>query len=374
MKKHIDHKFLIVSAILIIGGFLFLSTLSAPASMRIFGNTNYYIQSQIKKAIPALIFAIIAFFIPIKFFKKISPYLLLVNLIMLIIVFLPFAGLKFWGAQRWLNIGGFVLQPSEFLKLTSVLYLSAWISGRMQEGFKNKFLFVSKTGIHNFKYIFIPFVLFLGLISLILLKQPDLTTLAIIVATLIALYFSAKTSLWHILLLGFMGFIALVLLVRFEPYRLQRFSVFLHPETDPMGIGYQIKQSLIAVGSGGFFGKGIGMSSQKFGFLPQAMTDSVFAVLAEETGIVGSFALIVLFLLFLWMGAKIARNSNDKFSQLTAFGIVFWITFQAFVNISSAVGIFPVSGVPLPFFSYGGSHLLVEFISVGLLLNISKNT
>jgi cell division protein FtsW len=370
----VNYRFLAICAILTICGFLFLATLSAPASMKEFGNTNYYLFSQAKKLISAIILAFIAFFIPLKFLKKISPWLLLLNFVLLLAVFLPVVGLKFWGAQRWLNIGGFVLQPSEFLKITSILYLSAWISNRMQENSKNKFVLISAAGLHNFKYIFIPFIIFLGAISIILLKQPDLTTLAIIIATLVALYFSAKTSFWHIILIGFMGFIALVLLVRFEPYRLQRFSVFLHPETDPMGIGYQIKQSLIAVGSGGFFGKGIGMSSQKFGFLPQAMTDSVFAVLAEETGIFGASALIILFIIFLWQGIKIARNSNDKFSQLTAFGIVFWITFQAFVNISSAVGIFPVSGVPLPFFSYGGSHLLTELIACGLLLNISRNS
>jgi cell division protein FtsW len=348
--------------------------LSAPASIKDFGNANYYLFQQAKKLIPAIILSVIAFFIPLKILKKWAPYLLLANFILLLAVFLPGIGLKFWGAQRWINIGGIILQPSEFLKITSILYLSAWISNRLQESSKNKFVLVLKTGFHNFKYIFIPFIIFLGLISLILLKQPDLTTLAIIIATLVALYFTARTSFWHIILIGLVGVASLVLLVRFEPYRLERLSVFLHPETDPMGIGYQIKQSLIAIGSSGFFGKGIGMSSQKFGFLPQAMTDSVFSVLSEETGVVGSFTLIILFLLFLWMGTRIARNSNDKFSQLTAFGITFWITFQAFVNIASAVGIFPVSGVPLPFFSYGGSHLLTELVAVGLLLNISKNT
>lgn len=373
MKKQISYPLLILVSILLLFGFLFLATLSAPASLKIFGTTNYYILHQLKNLIPALLLAIVAFFIPLSFLKKISLYLILINLVLLLVVFMPFFGSKFWGAQRWITIGGIVLQPSEFLKLTAIIYLSAWISNRMQESKKNNIFLVARVGFHNFKYIFLPFIFFLGIISIILLKQPDLSTLGIIILTLLSLYFLAKTPLWHIFLIVLTGITALFVLIKFEPYRLERFLVFMHPETDPLGIGFQVKQSLIAIGSGGFFGKGLGMSSQKFGFLPQAMTDSVFAVLAEETGIIGTTILIGLFLFFLYIGIKIALSCNDKFSQLTAFGITFWITIQAFVNISSAVGIFPLSGVPLPFFSYGGSHLLTELVGVGLLLNISKN-
>jgi len=158
-----------------------------------------------------------------------------------------------------------------------------------------------------------------------------------------------------------------------EPYRIQRLLIFLHPETDPLGIGFHLRQSLIAIGSGGIFGKGLGMSTQKFGFLPEAMSDSVFAVLGEETGIIGCSILILLFLLFLFLGFKIAKSSTDKFSKLTAVGITVWIVSQAFINITSTLGLFPISGIPLPFFSYGGSHIISEMIAIGLLLNISKN-
>ncbi|MEI7425111.1 MAG: FtsW/RodA/SpoVE family cell cycle protein, partial [Candidatus Staskawiczbacteria bacterium] len=150
--------------------------------------------------------------------------------------------------------------------------------------------------------------------------------------------------------------------------------IFLNPDSDPLGKGWQLKQSLISLGSGGIFGKGLGMSSQKLGFLPEAMTDSIFAAIGEETGIIGCVILISLFILFFWLGIKISKNSNDKFSKMVTLGIVFWITFQAFINIASAAGIFPLAGIPLPFFSSGGSHLIVELIGVGLLLNISKNT
>jgi len=153
----------------------------------------------------------------------------------------------------------------------------------------------------------------------------------------------------------------------------QRFLVFLHPEADPLGVGFQLKQSLLAVGSGGIFGKGLGMSTQKFGYLPQAMSDSMFAILGEETGIIGCTILLLLFLAFCWQAIKIANNSSDKFGKLIAIGITVWFMTQAFMNIASAIGIFPLSGIPLPFFSYGGSHIISELIAVGLLLNISKH-
>ena len=163
-------------------------------------------------------------------------------------------------------------------------------------------------------------------------------------------------------------------MVKFEPYRLDRWLIFLHPDTDPLGKGFQLRQSLISLGSGGFFGKGLGMSTQKFGFLPQAMTDSIFAIIGEELGIIGGIFLIAAFILLFWLGIKVARNSGDRFSKMTAIGIVVWIILQAFVNMASVAGIFPLAGIPLPFFSYGGSHLAVEMIGIGLLLNISKNS
>ena len=163
-----------------------------------------------------------------------------------------------------------------------------------------------------------------------------------------------------------------LLLIKIEPYRVQRFLVFLHPEADPLGIGFQLKQSLLAVGSGGWFGKGLGMSTAKFGFLPQSMSDSIFAIVGEELGLIGCTILILLFVFFFWQCIKIAKNSHDKFGKLTAIGITTWILLQSFMNIASTLGIFPLAGIPLPFFSYGGSHIIAELMAVGLLLNISK--
>ena len=375
MKKKLNYSLIIITACLLVFGFLFLATLSAPASLKAFGNTNYYLFHQMLYGlVPGIFLCIIFYKIPLDFFKKSAPYLVLANLIALGLVFLPIIGSKFWGAQRWLNFGVATFQPSEFLKITAVLYLSALISNKLSEDQKKGWKFVMEKSYYNLKRVFLPFVIFLSVISLILILQPDISTLGIIALTLVAMYFSVKTPLWHVPLIILTGIGGLALLIKFEPYRLERILVFLHPEADPMGMGFHVKQSLIAIGSGGIFGKGLGMSSQKFGFLPQAMTDSVFAILGEETGILGCAILIFLFLAFFWLGIKIARKSNDKFRQLTAVGITSWIIIQAFVNVSSSMGIFPLSGIPLPFFSYGGSHLVTELIGVGLLLNISKNT
>jgi len=349
--------------------------LSAPASLQRFGNSNYYFLHQLLYGLlPATIFGFIAYKIPLDFFRKWAPILVLLNIASLFIVFLPVVGLKISGASRWIKIGGGTVQPSEFLKITAILYLSAWIASKLSESSTSDWKSATKRSYHNILYILIPFVAFLGLIFVILFLQSDASTLGIISITLLVLYFSAKTPLWHTLLIVFSGVTILFFLIKFEPYRFDRWLVFLNPDVDPLGKGYQIRQSLISLGSGGIFGKGLGMSVQKFGYLPEAMTDSIFAIIGEEIGAIGSILLIAAFILLFYLGIQIAKQSNDKFSKMAAIGIVFWITFQAFINISCAAGIFPLAGIPLPFFSYGGSHLAVELIGIGLLLNISKNS
>lgn len=354
--------------------FLFLACLSAPASLQRFGNTSYYLVHQLLYGLlPAIILGFIAYKISLKFLKKWAPILVLLNIIALFLVFLPKIGNNAGGASRWISLGIFNAQPSEFLKITAILYLSAWIASKLSDTNVSDWKSAVKNSYHNIIYIFLPFVAFLGLIFVALYLQRDASTLGIVAITLLVLYFSAKTPLWHTISIIIAGLSILLFMVRFEAYRLDRWLIFLHPDTDPLGKGYQLKQALISIGSGGIFGKGLGMSTQKFGFLPSAMTDSIFAIIGEELGIIGGIVLIASFILLFWLGLQIARNTNDKFSQMTAIGIVFWITFQAFINISSSAGIFPLAGIPLPFFSYGGSHLAVELIGIGLLLNISRN-
>jgi cell division protein FtsW len=342
--------------------------------MQEFGNTNYYLFHQLFFGLlPAIILGLFAYKISLAFVKKWAPLLVLLNIGALFIVFVPGIGVNAGGASRWISIGGLTVQPSEFLKVSAILYLSAWIASKLSEVHSKDWKTITKKGYHNLIYIFVPFIIFLGLITSALLVQRDLSTLGIIGITLLVLYFSAKTPLWHTLALISSGAIICLFFIKFEPYRANRLLIFLHPYEDPLGIGLQLRQSLIALGSGGVFGKGLGMSTLK-SILPMSMSDSIFAIIGEEIGAIGCITLIALFIYFFWLGIKIARNSNDRFSQMAAVGIVFWITFQAFINMSSVAGIFPLAGIPLPFFSYGGSHLAAELIGVGLLLNISKNT
>ncbi len=373
MKGKIQYYFLGLVIFLIGFGLLFLSTLSALKSLDLFGNTNYYLFNQLIRIAIGLVACFIAFKIPLPFLKKISPWILLVNLFFLIAALFPWLGVNLKGASRWISIGGFSFQPSEFLKITAVMYLAALIPNRFSEGAKRGWIVSAKRGLQNFNRVFIPFLLLLATVIIILKYQRDLSTLGIIAFTLMVVYFFARTPSWHIAVAFLLAASASVLFIVIEPYRLDRLKVFLQPQTDPLGIGFQVKQSMIAMGSGGFFGKGLGMSVQKFGWLPEAMTDSIFAILGEETGIFGCTILVLAFLLFFYFGLKIAYSSTDSFSKLTAIGITFWITSQAFMNIASAIGLFPLSGIPLPFFSYGGSHIVAELIGVGILLNISKN-
>jgi len=373
MSRHIDYYFLTISAALLAFGLLFLATLSSIISLQTFGNTHYYIFHQLISVAIGLIAAAIAYKIPLHFLKRISPVLLILNALTLLAVFLPVVGTKLGGASRWINIGGLAFQPSEFFKVTAILYLSAWLSNKYSQQRKKGWTAGIQKNYQDTIKIYLPFLIFLAIIAVLLLLQRDLSTLGIISASLITVYFMAGTPFWQTLATLVSGAGAAILLILAKPYRFDRLLIFLHPETDPLGIGRQVKQSIIAIGSGGWFGKGLGMSTQKFGFLPEAMSDSMFAILGEETGIFGSIILISLFVGFIWLAFKIAKSATDTFSKLTAAGISTWIVFQAFINIASAIGLFPLSGIPLPFFSYGGSHVIAELIGVGLILNISRN-
>lgn len=371
-----DYILLYITGILIGLGILILVSASAFLSQEKFGNSFYFLNHQIIFGLfPGIILAFVFFRTSMSKLKKWAPTLLLINLGLLAMVFIPFFGIETRGAARWLDFGFFSFQPSEFLKFTFVLYLAAWLSGRKEMNSSRKTI---SNKVYNqtkvFSETFVAFLMITGLIGLFLIFQPDITTLGIITLTAALIYFSAYTPLWHSILIVLMGSGALLALVKIAPYRMNRVLVFLNPETDPMGIGYQIKQVLIAVGSGGIWGTGLGMSIQKFGFIPHSMSDSIFAIFAEETGFIGSLILISLFVILAFQGFKIAKKAKNEFSKLLAFGITSWLVIQGFVNIGSMIGTLPLTGIPLPFISYGGSHLLAELAGVGILLNISKQS
>ncbi|MBU6415493.1 FtsW/RodA/SpoVE family cell cycle protein, partial [Patescibacteria group bacterium] len=249
---------------------------------------------------------------------------------------------------------------SELLKLTFAIYLASWLEKK-------------KYDMKNLYTAFVPFVIMISVVAVFLVMQPDIGTLFVVIATSVALYFVGGGKISQIFGVACIGLISLALLVQIAPYRLNRFLVFLHPELDPKGIGYQINQAFIAIGSGGFSGLGFGKSIQKYNYLPEPTGDSVFAIVTEETGFVGAAFLIFLFLIFFWRGMYIARRAPDRFGTLLAAGVVSGITAQAFINMAAISGLLPLTGIPLPFISYGGTSLVITLASIGAVLNVSKH-
>ena len=362
--KGLKPDYVLVAAVvmLILLGIVILASVSASISQERFGSPTFFLFRHILFGlVPGILLGFLAFRIPLSYFRKWAFLVLLLSLFLMVLVFFPKIGISSGGANRWINIGFTSFQPSEFLKLSFIIYLAAWLATSTQKP-KN---FFSKT--------LIAFLVVISLISVLLVSQPNVSTLSIIILTGALMYFLSGTPVKHTLLIGAAGIASLAFLIKIAPYRLERFLVFLKPDLDPMGISYQIKQALITVGSGGILGKGLGMSVQRYGFLPQPMADSIFAIFSEETGFIGGLVLISLFLVFTWRGFEIAKKAQDKFCQLACLGISSWITLQAFINIGAMLGVLPLTGIPLPFISYGGSALVTELIGVGILLNISKH-
>jgi cell division protein FtsW len=370
MAKRPDYTLLGTTIALLVIGILVLANVSAPISLERFGTTYYFLNHQLLFGLlPGIILGFLVFRMRLDLLKKISPSLLLLNLFLLMAVFLPGIGFKSGGAARWIGWGAFSFQPSEFLKLTFILYLAAWLASRVSSRKTDEKYLKSVHG-----QTFLAFLIVIAIIILLLYLQPDISTLGVILLVAILMYFLAKMPIWQICLMFLSGLGLLFAFVKLAPYRLNRFLVFFNPTIDPMGIGYQLKQAEIAVGSGGVSGLGLGMSHFKFGLLPQTISDSIFAVFAEETGFIGSAILILLFLIFLWRGLRIGRLCQDNFARLTAWGITGWICLQGFINIAAMIGILPLTGIPLPLISYGGSALVVQLVAIGVLLNISKQT
>src|SRR3989338_2426646 len=360
-KGRPDYILFSAIAILILLGIVIIASVSASISQEKFGYPTFYLFRHLLFGIlPGILLGLAAYKISLTRWKKWSAFFLLANLFLMAAVFIPGLGITLKGATRWMNLGFISLQPSEFLKFSFIIYLANWLPSLRERGRKK----IHKT--------LAGFLIIIGFISFFLYLQKDISTLVIIIACGILIYFISGTPIRHTLGIILGGLAALALFIKFEPYRLDRIRVFFDPYLEPMGIGYQIKQALIAVGSGGIFGRGIGMSIQKFGFLPEPMSDSVFAVFSEEAGFIGALFLVVLFLFFALRGYAVASRVEDNFPKLLAIGVVSWISIQAFVNIGALTGILPLTGIPLPFLSYGGSALVCELIGMGLLLNVSK--
>ena len=358
----LDSKLLSTIFILVVFGLVMIASAGISYSQSRFNDPYYFFKHQLFYGVlPGLVVLYITQKIDYGFWKKISFPVFIVSIILLILVFVPGFESKIYGASRWLRLGIFSFQPSEMLKLSLIIYLAAWLEGRSEK-------------IRDFYDGLIPFLIIIGFISFLLIKQPDIGTLGVIILISISIFFASGARISHMFLMGVSGIAALALIIKLESYRMNRFLVFLHPELDPRGIGYQINQALLAIGTGGFLGVGLGHSLQKFNYLPEPVGDSIFAIIGEELGLIGASFLVLLFVFLAIRGLKIAKKAPDNFAKFMAVGIVSWVIFQAFINIAAISGLIPLTGIPLPFISYGGTSIIFLMAGVGILLNISKYT
>lgn len=359
-QKTVDRKLLIAIVALTVMGFvLFIS-----ASFGLLARNTVSIQSIILNQlffgiILGGVAAFIATKIPINLWRKYCLWLFIVSLIATIIVFIPGIGVNINGATRWIHIGPLSVQPSEFLKISYILFYASWLAG-----FK-KDLQDNKLGLG-------AYLLITGLCGILLL-QPDTDTFIVIALSGFVMYFIAGMSWKHFGMLAIIAIVGLGGIIAIRPYIYQRIITFINPSSDPLNSGYQIQQSLIAIGSGGLTGKGFGQSVQKFNFLPEPTSDSIFAVAAEEFGFIGAFIIVALFFFLVLRTSKIVTTIKDDFSKYVMIGLITMIVSQSFINIASMLGLFPLSGLPLLFVSHGGTALLMTLFASGIILGISKS-
>ncbi len=359
-NKPIDKILIGLLAGLSIFGLIVLLSASGPVSFQYFSDPLYFLRRQI---LIGLIPGVIAFVLISHIdYRKLQPLAfpaLIASIVLLLLVFIPGLGHTVGGSSSWVKILGFQIQPSEFVKITFLIYISAWLAKKgRREG-------MTKEGAFSFFGA-------LALIVFLLIVQPDTGSMFVIAATAMLLYFSAGAPLAWFITAGF-GVLALLgILIKLTPYRAARIMTFMHPELDPQGIGYHINQAFLAIGSGGLLGLGYGQSRQRYLYLPEVHGDSIFAVMAEELG----FIVVILFLIALgclvWRCFMIAREAPDDFGRYMAMGIGIWIGFQAFVNVASMTGLMPITGVTLPFVSYGNSSTLSIFAALGIVGAVSR--
>jgi cell division protein FtsW len=372
-----DYILLALVAILVLFGLVMVYDASVIVAAENFGDQFRFLKFQLLWVGIGSFFGLFAYFFDYHNYPQLVVPGIITTIILLALVVV--AGPLVFGSRRWISFGDFNIQPSELAKLTFTIYLGCWLS--KQRGRSGKFSEVLK---EHLKSELLPFAVILVLICFLIVIEPDLGTAAVVGLTALAVYFISGTDVIHtvgsfliIALMGLVGIVAAII----SPYRLRRIQTFIETiksgnVPDPFGAGYQINQVLIAIGSGGLLGVGFGESRQKFFYLVgnSAFTDTIFAVFAEEFGFVGDVILVCAFLLFISRGIKIATSAPDRLGSLLAMGITVWIGLQTFLNLAANIALGPLTGIPLPFFSYGGSSMVVILTAVGILLNISRST
>jgi len=349
-----------IGVILVVGIVMLSSATTAYAYSR-YQDSYYFFKRQLFGLGLSLVVFYFLSNIDYRLWKKYAFLMLVISIVLLLLVFIPGLSANYGKARSWINVFGFSLQPSELVKISFLLYLSAWLESR-----KGRLKDVGEgTG---------PFLAVLGIISLLMLLQPDFGTLSIIAFSSLVIYYVGGGSKRHMAVIIIMAVLALVIMIKIKPYQADRFRCFNDPNYSANDVCYQVNQSLIAVGSGGFWGRGLGQSRQKFMYLPEVSGDSIFPIIAEEAGLVFSSLLVMLYFFLFYRGCRIAKNAPDDFGRILSIGIVTWLAFQALVNVGGMVNLIPMTGVPLPFVSYGGSAMISALGAVGILVNISKQT
>ncbi len=352
MKK-IDVILLVTVVFLTLFGLLMIYDASSFIAFRDFADKYHYLKDQFRWVVLGFFGLFIFSLYDYHKLYQLSIPVLIAAIVLLVLVFVPGIGVNALGARRWINTGLFILQPAEFVKLALAIYLSAWFSKKE-------------------KGRFYAFLLLLGFVLSLIMFEPDMGTASIVLFEALAVYFFSGGSIGSFLalvpLIALGGFI----LIKFEPYRLQRLTAFLNPTESLATSSYHVRQILISLGMGGITGVGIGNSLQKYAYLPENTTDSIFAIIAEEFGFIGGALLIFLFIILCWRGFLIAAKARDRFGRLLACAIISFLGIQTIINLCSQTVLLPLTGVPLPFISYGGSSLIIDLCAVGILLNISK--
>lgn len=341
-------------------GMLMLYSASTVISFRNFGDTTHYFFHQLLYGfIPGMLLLYVLSRIDYHRWEKLIPYLAVLSLICLTLVKLPGLGFSSGGATRWIHLGFVTFQPAELAKFSIIIYTAGWVT-RKQMHLKNFYLGL------------FPYLVVMGLFALLILWQPDVGTMLVLVMSGLSMLFIGGIRLRYFAGMGVLGGLALAIIIRLEPYRMSRLLTFLDPSRDPKGAGYQINQAMLAIGAGGLFGYGYGMSRQKHNYLPEAIGDSIFAVIAEELGFVKVSLIVLLYLTFMLRGLYVSLKAPDMFGRVLGTGIVIAIIVQAFINIGAIIGLLPLTGVTLPLISYGSSSLIMTLASLGILLNISR--
>jgi cell division protein FtsW len=360
--RALDPGILWITLGLLVFGLIMLLSATGPVAIARSGSSLYFVKHQL---VNGIIPGLVAFFalavIDYRVWRSVAGIALIGSIGALLLVFIPGIGLKLGGARGWIHLGAFTLQPTEIVKLTFLIYLAAWLANR--EGQRDH---------HTLENGLLPFLAALGSVILLVILQPDTGSMTVIVLMSLFVYFLSGAPLSWFAGLSVSGLGMLTLLIRHSQYRAARFTAFLHPELDPLGVGYHINQAMLAIGSGGFFGLGYGRSRQKFLYLPEVEADSISAVIAEEMGFIVMLLLLAVFAAIIWRCFKISREARDPFGRYLAAGVGVWIAVQVFLNVGSMTGVMPMTGVTLPLISHGGSAMVALLGALGLIAGIPR--